>query len=295
VYLSNNLIEILADEILIYVMQKIFIILCVLMGINVNAQFFTMRHAYSGSHFAFKKINTGDLNRFVVSFNQLWATDIKSGYRQFKDNEFGQTFTTSGMRFVWGQKDMKWTFSTDYALGFGKVKNKVKFTNGIEQSMEVRYTSNQINNTFGISLKENKVWLEALYCTNLSRVFIEYSTIHLSGTESFGSEYKLNGLYKGLIKTMEFGLQTSYRFKKRYVLYARFLMPASIIGPSKDERVMIDERSVHSDPRNFPANYESYVNDPSGHISRNEQMRTDGFKGVSDGFGMLIYLGKIKE
>lgn len=275
-------------------MQKTVLAFFVLVALQSNAQFFTMRHPYSGSHFAFKQLNVGDLNRFVIGFNQAWAQDIQSGLRQFEEGEFGQTFSTSGMRFVWGKKDMKWTFSTDYAIGFGKAKNEVHFTNGIEQRMEVRYTSNQINNTFGISLKENKVWLEGMYCTNLSRIFIEYSTIHLSGKESFGPEYKLNGLYKGLIRTMEFGAQASYRFKKRYVLYGRVLIPVAIIGPDKSERFFTDEQSVHSDPRNFPTNYETYVNAPADHVSSNGQMSTEGFKGLSYGFGMLIYVGKIE-
>lgn len=260
----------------------------------VQAQFFTMRHPYSGSHYGFKTVDVGDLNRFVVGFNKAWSADIQSGFRQFEKNEFGQTFTTSGMRFVWGNNDMKWTFSTDYAFGAGKAENEVLFTNGITQKMNVRYTSNQINQTFGVSLKENKVWLEALYCTNLSKIFIEYSTVHLSERESFGPEYKLNGIYQGVIKTMEFGAQASYRYKKRYVLYARFLLPLAVVGPSDNERVFIDEQSVHSDPREFPTEYSTYVNDPTTHINNRNQMSTEGFKGMSYGFGMLIYVGKIE-
>lgn len=275
--------------------RTFFLILSFGLMIQAYGQFFTMRHPYSGSHYAFKQINPGDLNRFVVDFNQMWANDITTGFTQFKGDEFGQTFTTSGMRFVWGKKEMQWTISTDYALGFGKAKNNVVFKNGIEQNMEVRYTSNQINNTFGIALKENKIWLEAMYCTNLSNIFVEYSTVHLSGQESFGPEYKLNGLYKGLLRTMEFGAQASYRFKKRYVLYGRCLLPVAIVGPDASERGLIDAQSVHSDPRNFPGNYATYVNDPSGHISRNEGMSSEGFKGFSYGFGLLIYVGKIEE
>ena len=259
------------------------------------SQIFTMRHPYSGSHYAFKRIDPSGLNSFVVEFNQMWADDLSEGFEQYSGNEFGQTFTTSGMRFVWGKKDMKWTASSDYALGFGKSKNSATFNNGITQNMEVRYTSNQINNTFGIALNENKVWLEALYCTNLSRIFIEYSTVHQTGQESFGPEYKLNGLYKGLVRTMEIGVQASYRFKKRYVLYGRFLLPMAIVGPDRSERGFIDDKSVHSDPRNFPGNYDTYVNDPSGHVQRNEGLTSEAFKGISYGFGLLIYVGKIEE
>lgn len=275
-------------------MFRIFSIFLLLQAATVSAQFFTMRHPYTGSHYAFSSFDATGLNQFVVQFNAMWQSDISTGFHQYEGNELGQTFSTSGMRFVWGKKDMQWTASTDYAIGFGKDKNEVTFNNGITQIFNLRATNNQINNTFGIALKENKFWLEAMYCTNLGRVFIEYATIHHNGVESYGSEYKLNGLYKGTIRTMEFGTQTSYR-RKRVVMYARVLYPLAIVGPGKSERFFVDAQSTQPDPKDFPSNYNTYVNDPMGHIERSEGLQTTGFKGLSYGFGMLIIMGKIDE
>ena len=262
-------------------MRKLLLFMILLNVFCVTAQTFTLRHPYSGSHYGFKKIDPSTLNNFVIGFNQMWSADIVEGFQQYDGGEFGQTFSTSGMRFVWGKKSVQWTASTDYSIGTGKSKNKVEFSNGIEQNLTVRYTSNQINNTFGVALKENKFWLEAMYCTNLSKLIVEYSTTHLNGVESFGSEYKLNGLYKGLIRTMEIGAQTSYRFNKRYVLYARVLFPMKVAGPSTSERGLINAQSVQSEPKDFPENYDTYVNDPEGHVSRKEGMNTTGIKGLS--------------
>lgn len=257
-------------------------------------KFFQIRNPYQGSHYAFSSFDAAEINQFIVQFNETWNEDISDGFDLYDGNELGMTFSTSGMRFVWGKKDMKWTASTDYAIGFGKTKNEVSFRNGISQKMELRSTSNQINNTFGISLDENKFWFEGLYCTNIRRIFIEYSTVHLNDIESFGPEYKLNGLYKGLIRTMEFGAQASYR-KKKYIMYARVQYPIAIVGPGKDERYFTDAQSKHANPTDFPSNYNTYVSDPQGHYERKEGLMTSGFKGLSYGFGIMMIIGKFEE
>lgn len=259
-----------------------------------QAQIFEMMKPYTGSHYGFSYFDESGINQFVLDFNEMWKFDISSGFEQYKGTELGQVFSTSGTRFVWGKKDRKWTASTDYALGYGKQKNTVEFNNGMSQIFNLKATSNQISTTFGVALKENKVWLEGMYVTNLTRILIEYATIHQNGVESYGTEYKLNGLYKGTIKTMGLGFQASYR-KGKYVFYTRMILPVVIVGPSKMERVFVDERNSQLEPNEFPSNYESYVNDPSGHISRGEQLNTENFKGFSYGFGMLRLFGKKYE
>jgi hypothetical protein len=260
-----------------------------------RAQFFEMKKSYTGWHYAFSRFNPDGINKFVVQFNKMWESDIESGFHQYKGGERGQNFTTSGLRVIFGKKEeYKWTISSDYAFGFGKEKNECVFKNGMIQHMVMKFRNNQINFSFGITKKENKIWLEGLYCTNLGKIILEYSTEHRNGANSFGTEYKLNGIYTATIKTMEFGIQTSYKHKK-YVFYARALMPAFIIGPSKNERSFVDERSSQMDPKDFPSDYNSYVADPVGHTSRGEFLKSNGFKGFSYGFGMFYLIGKDKK
>jgi hypothetical protein len=263
------------------------------MGVVCYGQIFTMKKSFTGSHYGFRNFDPAGINRFVVDFNATWADDITTGFHQYDGSELNQTYTTSGFRLIWGKKDMKWTASSDYAFGAGKDKNNVVFNNGIEQNMILRATNHQISNTFGITLKEEKVWIEGMYCTNLGKVIVEYSTVHLDGNESFGNEYKLNGLYTGTIKTMEIGAQFCYKYKK-YVFYARTMVPMAVVGPDKGLRGLYDPQSSQNDPKDFPSNYNTYVDDPSGHITRTEGLRTDGFKGFSYGFGMFYYIGKDK-
>lgn len=261
---------------------------------RAHSQIFEMKKSYTGGHYAFKHIDKMGLNNFIVQFNQLNGAEMTEKFHQFDGNEFGQTFTTSGFRLIWGKKDMKWTLSTDYAFGMGKDKNEAHFSNGIEQHMRIRLSSNQINTSFGITLNESKVWLEGMIVNNLSKVMIEYSTVYPNGDESFGSEYKLNGYYTSTIKTMEFGVQASYKYKK-YVFYSRAMLPFLIMGPNDSERTFIDSRNNHESPKDFPSDYESYVNDPQGHIQRNGQLKSSDFKGYSFGFGMLYLIGKDKS
>jgi hypothetical protein len=126
-------------------------------------------------------------------------------------------------------------------------------------------------------------------------VIIEYSTEHTNGVNSFGTEYKLNGIYIGTIKTMELGAQVSYR-RKKYVFYSRVLFPLAVIGPDKNARSFIDERSGYTAPNNtFPSDYESYVNDPQRYVSEDLSLKSTDFKGLSFGFGMFYLIGKNKE
>lgn len=276
-------------------MKKLFLFMCFsVAGFAAKTQIFEMKKMYTGWHYAFSRFDVDGLNNFVTSFNKMWEADIESGFSQYSGGARNQNFTTSGTRFIFGKKETKYTFSTDYAFGFGKEKNECVFKNGITQHMTVKFRNNHINLTFGITKKEEKVWLEGIYCTNLGKVIIEYATEHKNGVTSYGTEYKLNGIYTGYIKTMEFGLQTSYKYKK-CVFYARALMPAFIIGPSKNERMFVDDKSSHDAPKDFPMEYSTYVNDPAGHQAREEFLKTNGFKGFSYGFGMFYLIGKDKK
>lgn len=265
---------------------------CGVVPLIAAAQLFQMRNAYTGGHYGFSRFDATGLNRFVVGFNDMWRDDLRSGFHQYKGSELGQTFTTSGFRVIFGRNEVyKWTISTDYAYGFGKEKNKAVFTNGAEQRMEVRCAKNQVNATFGVTLKDNKVWLEAYTSTNIAKVLIEYTTVYPNGNESYGSEYKLNGLYRGNLTTMELGLQASYKYKK-YVMYSRAMFPLAILGPNESERNFTDERNGHEKPNDFPSNYNYYLNNPSAYVSENGQLKSSDFKGLSFGFGILYIIGK---
>lgn len=273
-------------------MKTLFLSGFILLTAVTHAQFFKMKKTYTGGHYAFSKFNPDDINQFVVQFNQMWTGDLETGFSQYQGNERGQTFTTSGLRFIFGNsEDMKFTFSTDYGFGFGKHKNEAVFKNGIIQHMDLKFRNNQVNMTFGITKKEDKVWLEGIYSTNLGKVILEYSTEHLNEVQSFGTEYKLNGVYTSTIKTMEFGVQATYKYKK-YVMYTRVLFPAFVIGPDKNERNFVDERTGYS-PNDFPTDYNGYVSNPQGYNTTGA-MQSTGFKGLSYGFGIFYLIGKDK-
>lgn len=275
-------------------MKKILTAGLLLVTMCATAQIFVMKKTYTGYHYGFGMWNPDDLNKFVVGFNEVYRDDLKEYFSQYTGRDRGMNFTTSGMRFIVGKEETKFTFSTDYAFGAGKEKNVAEFTNGIKQHMVVKFRTNQINMTFGITKKEEKVWLELMYCTNLSKVIIEYSTEHLNGVNSFGTEYKLNGQYIGTLKTMELGIQTSRKWKK-YVFYARVLYPIAVIGPDKKARTLIDERSGYPEANEFPSDYNMYVNDPSGYKANGGSLTTNGFKGLSIGAGMFYLIGKDKN
>jgi len=258
---------------------------------KANAQFIQMKKTYTGSYYGFKRIDPAGLNKFVVGFNEAYGSGMTEKFHQYKGGEFGQTFTTSGFRLIFGNGENKWTLSTDYAFGMGKDKNEAVFTNGVEQHMTVRYSTNFITTTFGRTFKENKYWLEGMLTTNLSKMFVEYTTVYPKGQESFGSEYKLNGLYTANLKTMELGVQATYKYKK-YLLFARAFMPLAILGPDKKERNFVDERNNNASPTDFPSNYDQYVNNQYAYESENGQLKSTSFKGFSYGFGFIYLIGK---
>lgn len=277
-------------------MRKILLLTATgLLPVCMHAQFFEMKKSYTGSHYAFSRFDPSGLNKFVVGFNDRWRGDLQSGFHQYKGGELGLTFTTSGFRVIFGNNEkMKWTISTDYAFGFGKDKNEAVFSNGAEQHMEVRCSKNQVNATFGVALKESKLWLEAYTSTNITKVLIQYTTVYPNGSESYGSEYKLNGLYRGNLTTQELGLQVSYKYKK-YVFYTRAMIPLVITGPGDTERNFIDENNGHERPTDFPSNYDYYLDNPSAYVSENGQLKSSDFKGISYGFGILYLIGKDKS
>lgn len=258
---------------------------------QANAQFIQMKKTYTGSYYGFKSIDPAGLNKFVVGFNEAYGAGMTEKFHQYKGGEFGQTFTTSGFRLIFGNGENKWTLSTDYAFGMGKDKNEAIFANGVEQHMTVRYSTNFITTTFGRTFKENKYWLEGMLTTNLSKMFVEYTTVYPNGQESFGSEYKLNGLYTANLKTMELGVQATYKYKK-YLLFARAFMPLAILGPDEKERNFVDERNNNASPTDFPSNYDNYVNNQAAYESENGQLKSTDFKGFSYGFGFIYLIGK---
>jgi hypothetical protein len=262
-------------------------------AIKANAQFIQMKKTYTGSYYGFKQIDPAGLNKFVVGFNEMGGSGMTEKFHQYKGGEFGQTFTTSGFRFIFGNNTNKWTLSTDYAFGMGKDKNEAKYANGVEQHMTVRYSTNFVTTTFGRTFKENKYWLEGMLTTNLSKMYIEYSTVYPNGQESFGSEYKLNGLYKSTIKTMEIGVQATYKYKK-YLMFARAFVPMFTLGPDEKERNFVDERNNNSQPTDFPSNYSTYSNDQAAYVNNNDQLKSTDFKGISYGFGIIYLIGKEK-
>ncbi len=273
-------------------MRKLYLgVTLLLTSLTAQAQFIQMKKTYTGTYYGFKSIDPAGLNKFVVGFNERYASGMSEKFHQYKGGEFGQTFTTSGFRFIFGNGENKWTLSTDYAFGSGKDKNKAVFTNGVEQRMEVRYSSNFVTTTFGRTFKENKYWLEGMLTTNLSKMFIEYTTVYPNGQESFGSEYKLNGLYTANLKTMEFGVQATYKYKK-YLLFARAFAPIFVMGPDEKERNFVDERNNNTQPTDFPSDYNSYADNPSSYVSENGQLKSTNFKGISYGFGFIYLIGK---
>jgi hypothetical protein len=275
-------------------MKRLIPLLFVLLTFECSAQTFHMKKSYTGYHYGVTNFDESQINQFVVGFNQMWSADLETGFEQYSGRELGLHFTTSGLRLIWGKKeDKKWTGSTDYAFGSGKDKNEAKFKNGIVQHMDIYARNHHINLTFGVAMKENKLWLEGVYCTNLGKVILEYGTEHAHGVTSYGTEYKLNGVYTANIKTMELGFQSSYKYKK-YVFYFRALAPIVTTGPDEAERSFVDEKSTQPDPKNFPADYNAYVNTPSTFNSTTQGLQSTGFKGFSYGFGMFYLIGKDK-
>ena len=274
-------------------MKKLLLLPFILTYCQCCAQIFDLKKSYTGYHYAHSPFKEDFINQFVVQFNAMWSADLDEGFSQYKGGELGKHFTTSGLRVIWG-KNTKWTASTDYAFGSGKDKNEARFKNGITQHLTLISRCNQINLTFGIVKKEGKVWLEGIYSTNLGKVFIEYYTEYQDGTESFGSEYKLHGLYTGYIKTAELGFQASRR-KKKNVFYTRVLFPVMIMGPAKNERNFVDVTSTQSDPRDFPSEYDAYVSNMEKYFSQSGALQSNSFKGISFGVGMFHMIGKNKE
>jgi hypothetical protein len=76
------------------------------------------------------------------------------------------------------------------------------------------------------------------------------------------------------------------------VFYSRILYPIITTGPDDAERFLTDERSTRPAPNDFPSNYENYVQDPDAYTAGNQGLSTNGFKGLSFGFGMFIIFGK---
>lgn len=122
---------------------------------------------------------------------------------------------------------------------------------------------------------------------------LRYSTLYPDGSESIGTEYKLNGYYDGLTSAFEFGPQFTYRigpvgsfFRMSWVL--------PNFPPGKNIVTMEDYSNNHYPPTDFPSNYVTYATDPVTFVVNNDGLLTDSFEGNRITIGLTWFLGARK-
>lgn len=90
---------------------------------------------------------------------------------------------------------------------------------------------------------------------------IESATVHADGSESLGSEYRMNGVYTGSTTVFEVGPVVAFQIGDRILVPARVLFPVEFGGTTRLELTDFDTRQGND---YFPRDFDRFAADPTG-------------------------------
>lgn len=102
--------------------------------------------------------------------------------------------------------------------------------------------------------------LGGVFTGNFRGIKIRSTAIHPDGSESWGSEYILNGVYTNSAPHLEFGLLAGYQVNDRIFIPFRLMLPFDLVGLDKPTR----DYDVFALNNYFPMDYHVYRQDATG-------------------------------
>lgn len=245
-------------------------------------------YGYIDAGYSIDKFDATKLNQFHSTFNSFWGSELSDGWDDVSGNEFSHPFFALGFRGI-SVKKVGLAWASGFQYGRGGFKNSTTWTSSVVQRYVFRAKHFMWTASIGASVK--KSFLAELYISATAKSLgLRYSTLYPDGSESIGTEYKLNGYYTGLTSALEFGPQLTYR-KKAFYVFARLSWPVPNFPPAKGIVVLQDFSSNHYPPTDFPANYTTYAAQPITFVENNDGLLTDDFEGRRFTFGVAWLIG----
>lgn len=267
---------------------KLSILLIGLLTINIARTQGISLYPYIDIGYSVDKYNPEGLNQFHTTFNDFWGNELSDGWDQVSGNELSHPFFALGFRGI-AAEDIGISWAIGYQYGKGGFKNSTTWSSSVVQRYHFTARHHQWTAHFGMAVKET--FLMELYISATAKFLgLRYTTLYPDGSESIGTEYKLNDYYDGLTSALEFGPQFTYR-KRRFAGYVRLSWPVPNFPPAKNIVTLQDYSSNHYPPTDFPANYTTYATDPIGFVENNDGVLTDSFEGRRITFGITWLIG----
>lgn len=228
-------------------------------------------------NYTFSQYNTEGFNLFHDSFNNFWGDELSKGWDQVNGREFSQPGIGIGFRYR-GLKKVAYTAESMFVYGKRSLKNNTLWTSGVEQ--RYRFQARDLYWTFSQGIVLFKRFFVELYTGGVfRRLRLHFTTVHTDGSESYSTEYKLNGFYSGTTTALEWGGQLGYKWKN-FMFYGRFTNVIPNFPPAKGIVNLDDYDSNNFVPTEFPSNYVTYATDPIAFVQNNDGLRTDDFEGM---------------
>ena len=192
------------------------LIICFVFGLFYNARAQNMDIAvfpYVNVGYSVDRFDPDGINLFHTTFNDFWGNQLSSGWEQVKGNELSHPFFALGFKGV-GEKEVGLSWGIGFQYGSGSFRNSTTWTSGVVQQYHFRARHFMWTAEIGMAIKQR--FLLDFYISGTGKTLaLTYTTVYADGSESIGTEYKLNGFYSGLTSALEFGPQVSYRHWKK--------------------------------------------------------------------------------
>lgn len=263
------------------------IVLISVLGINSFAQDINV-YGYADLGYSIDQFDASGLNEFHSSFNSFWGTALDQNWENISGNELSHPFFALGVRGISTKKvGLSWAIGFQY--GKGGFKNATTWSSGIIQRYHLTARHYMWTANFGAAIKSK--YLIDLYISGTAKnLGLRYSTLYPDGSESIGTEYRLNGYYSGLTSALEVGPQFTYR-RRALAAYIRISWPIPNFPPAKNIVTLQDYSSNHYPPTDFPENYVTYATDPITFVENNDGLLTDQFEGRRFSIGITYLIG----
>lgn len=224
-----------------------------------------------------------DLNTFVETFNQYYATYIKSKYEAFPD-ALSMPLVRLGYRGT-GVAGTKLALGFQYQFGHTNVIRTATLGSNVKNEMDLRMLNRDVVLEMGFGGKRG--FVNAVMQGQFRKTTMTYHTIYQDGSRSIGYEYDINGYYEVETPEIMAGLSTGLRLGKRMTIPIQVVFPVWL--PGGDFVNMTDYDTSRYRSNDFPREFDFWVKDRLG-VDSGNALTEGGFRGMRITVGLEVQL-----
>lgn len=265
--------------------MKVLVVIIILLSFHSFGQF--PATLYFNGGYSVDKFNPEGINEFSSTFNQFWAGELEEDWGTLKGSELSAPIFGIGFKSV-SEKTIAFSWATGFQYQAAGFKNQTTWNSGVVQHYKFRSRDYLWTAQAGVAWN-NMLRAEFYLAGGMRSLGLRYTTRYQDGSESIGTEYRLNGYYSGRIALFELGGELSCQLGP-LALFARYSAGLKNFPPGKGLVVLMDDSSNILPPTDFPSNYTTYATDPVTFIEDNDGMITDNFQVNRFTFGVYWVL-----